>query len=101
MQPNVLSPSGCGHTIYGGLISRDFRSTFSFGLSMIPFAFWWFATTRGILPPGFGAAELGDRLNAVTQWGGYEPGETDLTNLSRKASSITGCAWQSTVSPAK
>ena len=30
---------------------------FLFGLSMIPFAFWSFATTRDILPSEFGAAK--------------------------------------------
>jgi len=64
---NVLSPSGCGHTIYGVLISRVFRSTFFFELSMTPFAFWWFATTRGVLPPGFVAADVRYRLNVVAQ----------------------------------
>jgi hypothetical protein len=51
------SLSGFEHATYGAATFRDFRSTSFFGLSMIPFAFWSFATTRDILPSEFGAAE--------------------------------------------
>jgi hypothetical protein len=34
---------------------------------MIPFAFWWFATTRDILLSGFVAADVRYGLNVVAQ----------------------------------
>ncbi len=54
-RPEFFQDSSTRHTAPATF--RDFRSTSFFGLSMIPFAFWSFATTRDILPSEFGAAE--------------------------------------------